>query len=82
MFKGTSLGNVVKLAKRLNLTPPEYNEPGSLMREMYPAKQYKEIEKHLIQDIRIVRWLDLYGLKQLNEYYVKERKPLFHDLSG
>ena len=80
MFKGTTLGNVVKIAKQLNLTPPEYHEPGYSMRELYPAKQYKEIEKHLTQDLRIVRWLDLYGLRRLNKESVKLKKPLFRDL--
>ncbi|MHA1973977.1 MAG: hypothetical protein ACTSW1_13345 [Candidatus Hodarchaeales archaeon] len=80
MFKGTTLGNVVQKAKQLKLNPPEYHEPGYAMRELYPSKQYKEIEKHLIQDLRIVRWLDLFGLKRLNEESVRIQKPLFRDL--
>ena len=64
-FKGTGLGNVVKVAKKHGMNPPEYTESGASIRELYPAKKYDEIEHHLIQDLKIIRWLHLKGLREL-----------------
>jgi len=79
MFKGTNLGNVVDIAKKLKLNPPEYTEPGSSIRELYPDKKFKEIETHLKRDLKIIRWLDLYGIRHLTEYSAREQKPLFRN---
>lgn len=78
-FKGLTLENIVEVSKRLNLKPPKYNKPGSAVKELYEAKKFREIEKHLEQDIRIVRWLDLYGAKKLIEKSIKEGKVLFRE---
>lgn len=64
--------NIVKVTKRLNLKPPEYSKPGSAVKELYEAKEFREIEEHLELDLRIVRWLDLYGAKKLIKTSVKE----------
>jgi hypothetical protein len=78
-FKGLTLENIVNVAKRLNLKPPKYSKPGDAIKELYEAKKFREIEKHLEQDLRIVRWLDLYGAKKLIETSVKEGKVLFRE---
>ena len=78
-FKGLTLENVVKVAKRLGLRPPKYSKPGSAIKELYEAKKFSEIEKHLEQDLRIVRWLDLYAARKLIEASVKEGKALFRE---
>ena len=77
MFKGTSLDNVVDVAKRFNLNPPEYTESGYSIRELYPQQKYKEIETHLKQDLKIIRWLDLYGIRRLTELSAMKQRPLF-----
>jgi hypothetical protein len=64
-FKGTGLGNVVKVAKRNGMNPPEYTESGASIRELYPADKFDEIDHHLIQDLKIIRWLHLAGLREL-----------------
>jgi hypothetical protein len=46
-FKGTGLGNVVRVAKKHGMNPPEYTDSGASIRELYPAKKYDEIEHHL-----------------------------------
>ena len=79
MFKGTNLGNVASIAKKLQLNPPDYTESGSSIRELYPEKKFKEIEKHLKQDLKIIRWLDLYGIKRLAAQSVRVKRPLFRD---
>ncbi|MEM3697427.1 MAG: hypothetical protein QXQ94_08020 [Candidatus Bathyarchaeia archaeon] len=78
-FKGLTLENIVKVAKRVNLKPPKYSKPGRAVKDLYEAKKFREIEKHLEQDLRIVRWLDLYGARKLIEISVKEGKALFRE---
>ncbi len=77
-FKGTGLGNVVKVAKKHGLNPPEYTESGASIRELYPAKKYDGIEHHLIQDLKIIRWLHLKGLRELARKGIGKRN--FFDL--
>ena len=79
MFKGTSLGNVVEVARRHNLNPPEYTESGYSIRDLYPQQKYNEIETHLKQDLKIIRWLDLFGIRRLAEFSAKKQRPLFRD---
>jgi len=43
------------------------------------AKTFGEIEKHLVADLDIVRWLDLLGARRLIARSLKEKKPLFKD---
>jgi len=51
-----------------------------ILRHYNPEKgKYEEIEKHLKQDLMIVRWLDLYGAKRLIETSVREGKTLFQE---
>jgi len=78
-FKGLTLEKIITVAKQLGLRPPKYSKPGSAIKELYETKKYKEIEKHLNQDLMIVRWLDLYGAKRLIETSVREEKGLFHE---
>jgi len=78
-FKGLTLERIVDVSRSLDLEPPPYSKPGSAIKELYEAKKYKEIEKHLEQDLNIARWLDLYGARRLIETSVKEGKALFHE---
>ena len=64
-FKGTSLGNVVQVAKKYGLSPPDYTVSGAGVCELYSKHEYEDIERHLVQDLRIVRWLHLKGLYEL-----------------
>lgn len=76
-FKGLSLEKIYEVSKNLGLKPPVYNTNGSVIKELYEQRKYTEIEEHLKQDLRMVRWLDLYGAKRLIEKSIKEQKPLF-----
>ena len=78
-FRGTSLGNVVSISKQLGLDPPEYISSGASIKDLYDDFKYDEIEKHLIQDLNVIRWLDLYGSGRLMEISVHENRPLFRD---
>lgn len=78
-FKGLRLENVVKIANKFNLKPPSYELSGGHMKDLYEQEKWKDIEKHNIQDLKIIRWLDLYGAKQLFQISMKERKALFHE---
>lgn len=78
-FKGLTLEKVAEVSKSLGFKPPLYSKPGSAIKELYEAKKYKEIEKHLKQDLKIVHWLDLYEARKLIETSVKEGKALFHE---
>jgi len=79
LFKGLALGKVVEVANRVNLKPPSYSETGRAIKELYDEGEYKEIEEHLEQDLKIVRWLDLCGAKRLIERSLREGKALFHE---
>ena len=50
----------------------------SVVKEFYEQEEYKKIEEHLEEDLKIVRWLDLYGAKRLIEKSVEEEKALFY----
>mgnify|MGYP001045511679 CR=1 FL=1 len=76
-FKGFTLEKIIDVAKKFNLKPPEYSTSGRDIKELYDQAKYDEIEEHLKQDIRIIRWLDLYGAKRLIERSVKEQKAIF-----
>ena len=78
-FKGMTLGKIVEVSKKLGLKPPAYSTSGSAIKELYDQGKHKEIEKHLKQDLLIVRWLDLYGAKRLLERSVREGKALFQE---
>jgi hypothetical protein len=76
-FKGAGLGNVVSTAIRLGLNPPDYPPSGARVKDLYEAGDHEGIEDHLRQDLRIIRWLDLYGVRRLTEQSVREQRPLF-----
>jgi len=76
-FKGAGLSNVVSTAIRLGLNPPDYPTSGARVKDLYEAGDYGGIEAHLRQNLRIVRWLDLYGVRRLTEQSVRDQRPLF-----
>lgn len=78
-FKGMTLEKIVEVSRKLGLKPPAYSKSGSAVKELYDQGKHKEIEKHLKQDLLIVRWLDLYGAKRLIETSVREGKALFQE---
>jgi hypothetical protein len=78
-YKGATLGNIITVARSLNLNPPPHSSTGEGIRELYPQRKYNEIEDHLKEDLNAIRWLDLYGARRLIEISLKRRRPLFHD---
>ena len=78
-FKGLTLENVVHVADGLKLKPPSYSGSGRNIKDLYDQCEWEEIEKHNIQDLKVVRWLDLYGAKRLIEISVKNKKALFYE---
>lgn len=76
-FKGAGMSNIVSTAIRLGLNPPDYPTSGAMVKDLYESGDYEGIEAHLRQDLRIIRWLDLYGVRRLTEQSVKEQRPLF-----
>lgn len=76
-FKGAGLSNIVSTAIKLGLNPPDYPTSGARVKDLYEDGDYDGIETHLRQNLRIVRWLDLYGVRRLTEQSVKEQRPLF-----
>ncbi|MFB0504802.1 MAG: hypothetical protein ACETWE_13315 [Candidatus Bathyarchaeia archaeon] len=50
---------------------------GRDVKELYEAGQHEEIEKHLKQDLKITRWLDLCGVNRLIGKYIKHKEALF-----
>ena len=79
LFKGMTLDKIVDIANKFNLKPPAYITAGGAIKELYDQGKYNEIEEHLRQDLKIVRWLDLYGAKRLIEISVREERALFHE---
>lgn len=75
-FSGLKLDNIVKVANNLGLKPPTYGIIGHEIKELYEQRKYKEIEEHLEQDLKVIRWLDLYGAKRLIERSIREGKSL------
>jgi len=79
-FKGLTLEKIVEVSKKIGLKPPAYSTTnGSGVKEAFDQGKHKEIEKHLKQDLLIVRWLDLYGAKRLIETSVREGEALFQE---
>jgi len=78
-FKGLTLDKIVEVANRFALKPPAYSTTGRVIKDLYDQGKYKEIEEHLEQDLKIIRWLDLYGAKRLIERSIREEKALFHE---
>ena len=79
LFKRMALGKIVEVACKFGLKPPAYSTTGHAIKELYEQGKYKEIEEHLTQDLKIVRWLDLLGAKRLIEIIVREGKALFRE---
>ena len=78
LFKGLRSDKIVEISERYNLNPPVHSGDGSVVKEFYEQEEYKKIEEHLEEDLKIVRWLDLYGAKRLIEKSVEEEKALFY----
>jgi DNA polymerase elongation subunit (family B) len=78
-FKGLSCSKVIEVSRQLGLKPPSYTASGGSVKDFYDQGKYKEIEEHLKEDLRIVRWLDLYGAKRLIEMSGNQGKPLFQE---
>lgn len=76
-FKGAGLSNVVTTAIRLGLNPPAYPSSGARVKDLYEEGDHEEIEERLRQNLRVIRWLDLYGVKKLTERSIREGGPLF-----
>ena len=76
-FRGTGLGNVVRVSDHFGLDPPEHTLSGASVKDLYDEGRYDEIEEHLMQDLNIIRWLDLCGAIRLMELTVREKRPLF-----
>lgn len=64
---------------RARAKPPSYSGSGRTIKDLYEQSEWEEIEKHNVQDLKVVRWLDLYGAKRLVEISVKEKKALFYE---
>jgi len=79
LFRGLTLENIVNVAKKIGLNPPSIYKTGSSVKELYESGEYREIERHLMADLCIVRWLDLIGARQLIARSLKEKRPLFKD---
>lgn len=78
-FKGMSFAKIVEVSKQLGLNPPAYTASGSFVKYFYDQGRYSEIEEHLKEDLRMIRWLDLYGAKKLIDKSVIEAKALFQE---
>jgi len=78
-FRGASLENVVRVSTQLGLDPPQYASSGASIKELHDEGRFNEIEEHLRQDLNIVRWLDLKGVRRLMDISVRENRPLFRD---
>ena len=79
LFKGLKLENVVHVADMFKLKPPTYSVGGKAIKDLYDQRKWKEIEKHNEQDLNVIRWLDLYGAKQLMKISMKQEQPLFYE---
>jgi len=79
LFKGLRLENVVRVADSFNLKPPPCDVGGKAVKDLYDQHKWREIEKHNEQDLNVIRWLDLYGAKQLIEISTRQKKPLFYE---
>ncbi len=65
LFKGMTLPTIVRVSRELGLNPPESFAQSGDIKEFYESKRYDDIVNHMMQDIKIVRWLDLFGAKRL-----------------
>jgi hypothetical protein len=79
VFKGVSLKKIIDVSEKFDLKPPKYSTSGSDIKELYDHENYDEIEEHLNQDLRIIRWLDLYGARRLIERSIREEHPIFFE---
>ncbi|MDG6997194.1 MAG: hypothetical protein JRN52_14845 [Nitrososphaerota archaeon] len=81
LFKGLRLDNVVKKAKELELSPKPPDPYGSSkdIKSLYDQGKTDEIVKHCVADLRIVRWLDLYGTRALLRLAVRNDTPMFYN---
>ena len=79
LFKGLRLDNVVRLAKELNLSPkpPDSYGRSKDIKDLHEQRKYDEILKHCVADLKIVRWLDLYGTRALLRKAVGSNMPMF-----
>lgn len=78
LFKGMTLSKVVEVANKFKLKPPIRSLSGHVIKELCDQRKYEKIEEHLRQNLKIIRWLDLYGAKRLIERSIKKDMPLFH----
>lgn len=78
-FKGLTLEKVVHVANKFGLKPPAYGKSGEFIKDLYKQHQWDKIEEHNVQDLKMIRWLDLYGARQLFEINLKEKKALFYE---
>jgi hypothetical protein len=79
LFKGLRLDRIVEKAKEVGLKPPDVYGTGADVKKWYEDKMYDEVLKHLAQDLQIVRWLDLVGVKRLLAESVRVGSPLFRE---
>jgi len=79
LFKGLRLDRIVAKAKELGLNPPEPYGTGADIAEWYRSQEYDKISTHCTQDLRIARWLDLYGASRLIAESAGRSEPLFRD---
>ena len=79
LFSGLSLDNVVKKARELNLQPkaPEPYGKSTEIRTLYEQGNYGEVLKHCVADLKIARWLDLYGTRALLRISAGSASPMF-----
>jgi hypothetical protein len=79
MFKGVKLETIVKKANELKLSPapPEPYGSNKQIKQLYDDKRHDEIAKHCTADLRIVRWLDLFGTRELLKIATSTGKALF-----
>lgn len=76
-FKGMKLKTIVDIAERFKLNPPKLDTTGGSIKELYEQGKHKEIEDHIIQDLKVIRWLDLFGAKCLITKSIERNQPLF-----
>ena len=84
LFSGLRLDNVVKKAKELNLQPipPEPYGSSAETGGHYKQGNYDEVLRHCIADLRITRWLDLFGTRALLHESARSASPLFKQSEG
>ncbi len=76
-FKELSFPNIVRVSQELGLNPPGIVGQSEDIAGLYENGKLDEITAHMMQDLKIVRWLDLYGAKRLLKLSVENGVPLF-----